>query len=470
MQAQQNNSLYYMVGLPQSNQLNPATQPKCGFFIGLPSLEVNGGNTNVSFKDILIYDPKVDSLFYFLKNSDAQKNFLDKIQGNLNLSADARLDIISLGFRIRNTYLTFGISQRIETRVVIPHDLIMVEGNLDSIGGTKKSLDLSGLGINASYFSEYSFGISHQFGDKLTIGIKAKFLYGLANISTKSYNVYMNDGGPDTYKIGSAIDLNASVPNLTVHEGVDGRVDSLSFKNVKNVDEAKTLLMDTKNMGLAFDVGIIYKPLEKISFSMSILDLGGYINWKDNLHRFKQDGNYDFKGVLYNPNDTSKITDAILDTLKNHFTYSDNPGGYKTTLSPKFYAGALFQLTKGIGLGFLTRQQILDHKLNSQYTFSLNLYPANMLNITLSYTIADQMYDNFGMGFTFKLGFLQAYVMSERIPLYWYWAKNLPNKGDSGIPVPYDAKNFNLHAGINFVLGYNHRTKKIKQDKPLVDL
>ena len=106
---------------------------------------------------------------------------------------------------------------------------------------------------------------------------------------------------------------------------------------------------------------------------------------------------------------------------------------------------------------------MIENKLNSQYTFSLNLYPANALNLTLSYTIADHMYDNFGMGFTFKLLFLQAYVMTERLPLNWYATTQ-------GYPIPKYAKEFNLRFGINFVLGYRHREKKMKADKPLVDL
>ena len=36
LQGQQSNILYYMKGVPQSHLLNPATQPRCGFYLGLP--------------------------------------------------------------------------------------------------------------------------------------------------------------------------------------------------------------------------------------------------------------------------------------------------------------------------------------------------------------------------------------------------------------------------------------------------
>jgi hypothetical protein len=54
--------------------------------------------------------------------------------------------------------------------------------------------------------------------------------------------------------------------------------------------------------------------------------------------------------------------------------------------------------------------------------------------------------------------------MSERIPLYWNKDKK------SGAPFPAYAKNFNFRFGFNIVLGYNHRAKKLKGDKPLLDL
>jgi hypothetical protein len=468
LQAQQNNSLYFMTGLPQSSQLNPATQPKCGFYLALPSVEINAGNSAVGFNDILVYNSALDSLVWFLHDKGTRSNFLDKIKSNVNLFGEARVDLFSLGFRVNNTYLSFGVGQRVETNNFLPSDLVRfaVEGNIDSVGGTMRSYDFSGVGVNATYYNEYSLGISHQINEKLTVGVRGKLLFGIANVTTNSSDVYMNSVGINAYQMRSLITVNSSVPNLSVYSGADGKVDSVDFKNIKSGSEARSILTNTKNMGLGLDLGAIYKPIDRLSLSFSVLDLG-YIKWKDNLHSFKQDASYDFKGVNILLKDTADMAKALLDTLKNNFTYNSNTSAYKTSLSPKLYVGVLYQLTKGIGLGALTRQQIIDSKLNSQYTLSLNLYPANALNFTLSYTIANKMYDNFGMGFTFKLAFLQAYIMSERLPLYWHKAKQ---DNGSWYPIPMYAKNFNIHFGFNLVLGYRHREKKLKGDKPLVDL
>lgn len=463
LQAQQNNSLYFMQGLPQSSQLNPATQPKCGFSLSLFSVEIGAGNSALGFNDFLIYDSKVDSLFWFLHNNSTRSNFLDKIKSNINAFGEARIDLPSLGFRINKTYVTLGAGIRVVSNNYLPSDLIKfgVEGNVDTISGNLRSYDFSGVGVNTTTYDEFSLGISHEINDKWTVGIRGKLLFGIANVTTNSSTVQMEGVGHTDYMLRSLATINTSVPNLRVITGADGKVDSLKFDDVKS-SQIRTIMMNPKNMGLGVDLGVIFKPIDKLSLSLSVLDLG-YIKWKDNLNTFKQDASFDFKGVNLPKNDSTNAMNAFLDTLKNNFTYSTGNSGYKTSLNPKIYAGVLYQLTKRIGLGALTRQEIINSKLNSQYTFSLNLYPANALNFTFSYTIADKMYDNFGAGLAFKLGFLQAYFMTERFPLYWYSTKQ-------GYPIPQHAKSVNLRFGFNIVLGYRHREKKQNADKPLVDL
>ena len=135
-------------------------------------------------------------------------------------------------------------------------------------------------------------------------------------------------------------------------------------------------------------------------------------------------------------------------------------------LSPKFYAGACYQLTKGIGLGALTRLQLKDDKLYTQGTASLILTPFRALNFSISYTMADRVYDNFGFGLAMKFGFLQYYLLCERIPLFYNKVANTNLPIDPLIPA--FAKNVNFHTGVNIALGYT-RNRKLLKDKALVE-
>jgi hypothetical protein len=127
------------------------------------------------------------------------------------------------------------------------------------------------------------------------------------------------------------------------------------------------------------------------------------------------------------------------------------------------YAGAQLRIANALGVSFLTRMQIIEKSLQSQYTFSLNFYPANAFLLTVSYTMADKMYDNFGVALSSKLGPLQWYIMSERIPLYYY------KEAKDRYYIPAYAKNINLRLGFNLVFG-RQRHKRIFKDRPLVEI
>jgi len=414
---------------------------------------------------VLIYKPQINSMVWFLYDENTQNNFLSKFKDDNSLYGNVRYDF-SLGFRARNSYFTFGAGVRVETRNTIPYDFarFIIEANLDSIGGEKKSFDFSGFEINASYYNEFSISFSHIYNNRLTLGIKGKLLAGIANITTSSSSLQLQNSGDNTYKTVSKINLNTSIPHLKVVEDAEGNIDSLKFTKIKDFHDALNMALNTKNIGAAIDIGLMYNLTNTLGFSLSITDLG-YIRWEDNLFNFNQDVTYDFNGMYFSLEDTADMSSALIDTLKNKFTCNSSADPYTTWLHPKFYAGIFFKPIKLVGFGLLTRQQVIDKKLYSQYTLSVNLYPANAFNLTISYTIADKMYDNFGFGLAWKAGPFQTFLLSERIPLYWN--KNI---GKNSIPyVPAYAKNINLRVGINFAFGYKHREKKVRKDKSLVD-
>jgi hypothetical protein len=105
---------------------------------------------------------------------------------------------------------------------------------------------------------------------------------------------------------------------------------------------------------------------------------------------------------------------------------------------------------------------LLDKSIRAQYTFSLNLSPGQSFNAALSYTIADGMYDNLGLGLSFKAGPLNWYIMSDRIPIFY-------NKDKAGYPIPAYAKNVNFRMGFNLMFG-SIRHRNIYKDKPLVEI
>jgi hypothetical protein len=124
--AQQSNSMFFMDGIPQSNQLNPAIQPRCNVYVGLPglsSLEINGGNSAISFSDVFHKGTGVrDSLVWPIYSQATKTKFLSNFSEVNYVNSDFRNDGISFGFRIKNTYLSFSASDRYEMYGFIPKD------------------------------------------------------------------------------------------------------------------------------------------------------------------------------------------------------------------------------------------------------------------------------------------------------------------------------------------------------------
>lgn len=461
---QQNNSLYYMDRIPQSAQLNPAIQPKCGFYLGLPafsSFEINGGNHSIGFLDIFTPNAVNDSL-------GLSNNLLKTLSTkNTTIYADLRQDWFSMGFRVNESYFTFSVSERFESNSILPGDLprLIYYGNLSNFDpelNKSSAFDFSGLGMNATWYREYALGYSKEINDNLTFGLRGKLLFGKANVTT-SNEFTLKDANVEVWNITSDIDLKSSVPGMNVYYSNTGKYDSVSMQKTKNTKDVLNTYNPRNNRGFGIDLGFVLKPSPKFSFSASLLDLG-YINWKNNVNRLTYNGNISFKGMPASIGDSIDRIKSMVDTLKN-ISYEHNKNNYITTLTPKLYAGAHFQLVKAIGLGFLSRFQMMDKTIQSQYTFSLNLSSGNFLNTTFSYTLADGMTDNLGIALSTNFGPIQWYIASERVPIFW--AKNTSTGSIPLIPEYY--RNFNLHTGINLVFGYT-RNRKLLKDKPLVAL
>ena len=461
---QQSNSLYYMDRIPQSAQLNPGIQPKCGFYLGLPgfsSLEVNAGNNALGFLDVFKPNMVGDSLGY-------RKDVLNKLDKNILLFGDLRQDWLSFGFRVNESYFTFAISERIETSGILPKDLIRLtlNGNMQNFSDPAKSynFDLSGLGLNATWYREYALGYSKEINENLTFGLRARLLFGKANITTTTA-ITLPQTDMSLWKANANLELKSSVPTLHVTYKSDGKIDSTELKQ-NNSDALLDKLNSynpTNNKGIGLDFGIVLKPISILTFSASILDIG-YIHWKNNIHSLSYNGPVTFKGLPASVSDTIDRMQALVDTFKN-LKYRHNQDDYITTLSPKLYVGAHLQLVKFLGVGFLSRFQMMESSIRSQYTLSLNLTSAKFIGTTLSYTLADGMTDNFGIAMNLNFGPLQWYISSDRIPLYW-----AANKDPNSSPyIPENYKNFNIHTGINLVFGYV-RNRKLIKDKPLVAL
>ncbi|HYX06719.1 MAG TPA: DUF5723 family protein, partial [Bacteroidales bacterium] len=341
LHAQQSNTSYFMFGVPQSNLLNPATQPGCNFYLGLPGaapLRVNLENSAFGIEDVIFEDPMSDSLITFMHPNANLKDFLSNFKDVNDVNMEFGTSIASFGFRVKDWYFSMDVSEKVSVRVSYPGDMIKLalEGN-----DPGDHFDFSGLGLNTTAYQEFAVGASKKFSEEFTAGVRGKLLFGLANLSTNSSEIGITTG-IDKWDIRSKFDAHGSIPFSKIPV-VDGnyKFDSITFQDNINYYDARQAAFS--NVGLAIDLGA-HLSVDRFIFSASLIDLG-FIHWKNDTYNLSQDASFTYDGVDVPFVDSIDIGDGLLDSLDNTFVFVNSYAPYNTHLNGKLYLGGRFMVS-----------------------------------------------------------------------------------------------------------------------------
>ncbi|MDF1573901.1 MAG: DUF5723 family protein [Bacteroidales bacterium] len=463
LNAQSDNSLYFMRGVPQANRINPARQPECGFYFGIPGiapLSMELSSSSLAYDDLIYPHPTEDSLITFLHPLGDQQAFLKQLKPLNYVLSDVGTSLFSMGFRTGIGFFSLDVTTRVDGNFFYPGDLakLVLEGADD---GEVYTMD--GTGVDLSVFDEISLGWSGAIGNNWQIGIRGKALFGLGNLSASSSDLAVSTS-EELWNIRSNMVFKASLPFAEVIYDEEGMIEDIILdEDLENLDPgtiARTAL-NRKNFGLGFDLGIDFRPSDRWLLSASILDLG-YIRWTDEVHELSYMIDYDFTSQEINPlhlddnftfddwldSTFSQIGDSLAGALE--FT----PGGiYSRRLNTKLFIGAAWFLTPNINLGLLSRTDVLREAVAEQITASANMQAGRFLSFTLSYSYINDYYKNFGAGISLNAGPLNIYVISDNILNAVFW--------------PQEVRSAKLWFGMNFVFGYRKFTKA-DRDRPLV--
>jgi hypothetical protein len=461
----QNSQVLYYMNLPQSHILNPALTPTNTFYLGVPgitSVNINVNNNFVKFSDVIMPGQRGDSLITFLHPDYNVDNFIKKLKNINFISPEINIQVLGMGFKAgKDLYISLDVTERIQANFALPKDLFVLalKGNDGFLG---KTIDLSGLDGRLRYYHEFGLGVSKNVGSKLRVGVRGKLLFGVANFSTrnKSFGLTVNSD----YSYDFNADLSASISGpVKVYMGTDNKPDSIIFDD-KSISKP-SFFANTKNMGLALDLGAIYQLTDKISVSGSITDLG-YINWKDNVTNLKANSTFKFSGfnitdVANGSKTFDQLASAMADSLKNSFTVTSDIRGFTTMLPLGLTFGGCYNLTKNFSFGLLSHSIVYGKQLREALTLSANMNLGNALSASISYSAENRRYDNLGAGLAFRLGVFQLYFIADNIPVSW----NRINSNGSSFLMPYSMNTLNLRLGMN--LAFGNKVKK-KTDKPML--
>lgn len=476
----QDNLLYNMHRIPQSIQMNPAIQPACKVYVGLPGVKAHFNHSGPAFRDV--FQVSGDSLLHPF-HPDYSGNFYKKLHKRNYINTEYQADLFSLGFGGDGKYMSFNIAVKGQTFFRYPENLFSItEGNLNydhnhPTGGTDyKTLEL-GFGMMSMQWAEIGFGYSQEINHKLTVGGRFKYLKGMAIADVRSAQVALSaretDDMPSELVVNTDFRIRTSPLPYDLPADENGYIDfdTLTSDDYDVIPENfgedfSSDFMFNGNFGLGVDLGAIYKFNEQLSVSASVVDLG-FLRWKGYPREFESKGEYVFPGVEigydqeneeiaivdhYNTGDEDFWTTQLGDTIKSSFQLKpESDAAFSKSLTTKVFLGATYRLNKNLYFNALSKIWFYDRRPHPSFTLSSNVDFLNAWTFSLAYSMMHRSYNNIGMGFGMRLGPLHTYFLFEKLML--------PNStlvfdgGESSMPFNDNIKFFNVRFGINILVG-----------------
>lgn len=400
LNAQNSYILYGFTDVPQSVSLNPAFRPDATIFIGIPALsnvEVSLLNTAGSYSEFFSKKPgsNIDEL---------DMSSLIKSDNNVKFSRFfVNQDLLFAGFKIKKTFFTVGVSQRISLNIIANNDLFkLIWNSTAENAGTVLTLDNTTL--SETHMLDYHAGLSVPVTSKVTVGARIHLLQGLSNIQTKNSGLSFttqSDGnnGYDMYTKAYLL------------------VNTSGFQNNNN-DNFNTgnYLTDFRNIGFALDLGTSVKVNDQFNISASLLDLGS-ISYHSNTQSYQTDAsNVKLTGSL---SDIFKSNDALSglgDTLKSLFNATQFAQNYSVALPTRLYLGATYNFKKHPGrLSVLFADQFYKGYNNMAASVAYAYTLGKHFNFKVNYTYIKGDPFNVGTALSFKFKPIQFYVYTDNI-------------------------------------------------------
>jgi hypothetical protein len=247
--------------------------------------------------------------------------------------------------------------------------------------------------VNASAYAEAALGYTRIINKSWKVGVRAKYLVGLANAYSDRINVSV-----------------ATADDYTLRLSSDALIRTSLFED-----------NPLGNTGYAFDAGVYYKsPVKGLEFSLSLVDWG-YIQWNSGLKTYRSEvrnGMYEFKGITDVANSDM---DAILDTLENvlEFNEIDNPDAYNSLLLGKIFFGATYDFSKYDKVGFLFSTRALQHFSRTTFSLMYSRSVGNWLTIAAGNNFMTNKLFNPGIALHLRAGSFQFYVAGENISSFY---------------------------------------------------
>lgn len=448
---------FFLDGATMRHRMNPAFYNESNYF-SFPTIGNFNFGVNATFGMSTFLFPYEGGLTTFMNPNISSEQFLRKLKDNNKLGVDLSMDILSFGFRgVSGGFNTFDISLRSSTSLNIPYDMFaFMKNGMTDAEGTR--YNFKNFGVMTNNYLQASLGHSHYIIDNvLSIGVKAKFLVGIANIEARIKNaeVYMSQ---DKWIINGEGVINSSLEGLrfkTSPTGNGGEYISGAQFDQNNIGIA--------GYGFAIDLGAYYNMsniVDGLAFSFSLTDLG-MIKW-NNTAVGEMANSFEFEGFrnpigISDEDGLSGELDILMDDLKKfaHFEDKGIRSGRQQALTAKMYLGAEYTLPmfKPLKFGILNTTAFNGPYTWNETRFSANFSFVKAIDLAVNYAVGTYgstlgwMVNFHPNGFNFFIG--GDYITTSVSPQF----------------IPINNANIYVNFGIIFTWGKNKIAEKLGKNK-----
>ena len=444
--AQELRTSYFMETSNYRHQMNPALLDSP--YVGLLFSNINIGMTgNIGAKQFIFdtnglpgYTGNYRYTTFMDPNVDA-KTFLNKLHDKNRFDLYLNYNLFSVGFKAWGGVNLLELNLRSNTNLTLPKGLF----EFAKTAGEKEHYEFGGLGMRTQNYMELALGHSRDINDQWRVGGKLKFLIGAAYADFTADNVTL-DMTEDAWRIQSNAQVKASLlKSDVIHEdpsknSADGR------PRVKELDNFGFSL---PGFGMALDLGVTYKPIENLTVSAAITDLG-FISWK-NTHHASSQGDYTFDGFnnIYIGSDKDQTEDIddqfdqIGDDLEEMFSvYDDGTKTATQALAATLNVGAEYKLPAydKLKFGFLYTSRIHGKYSWHQGMLNVGVRPVKWFECNVNGAVTSTGVTAGGM-LSLKAPHFNFYIAADR-----FFSK----LGKQGVPL--NSSNGNITFGMTFPL------------------
>jgi hypothetical protein len=434
--AQQSNSLYFLEQTPIQSQWNPALTPGRTYVgAGISNFGISV-RSDLAYSDIFIPNSTTGKLDWFLNSSVDKEAWIGGLKSISNFGMSAQNDLLNLGFKIGDNFVSLHAGIYADANIGVPKDFFtfFMLGMDEEASST--AYNLKDLSFNAFTYSKVGVGLSRKF-DKLSVGVNLNYLIGMTNLQM-GFDRFDVDAAETGWDIKTNGYLNLTGPDAIQLKYDDEGIFS-GIENESSGMEKAFLPSSSPGKGFSVDLGASYKPLDFLTVSASLVDLGS-IKWKtDAISRAESNGTFHWDGSdLEEDGDNDPLTD--LKDMVN-FKKVDNVSAYKTKLTTKLNLSAEASiLNDQVTFGILSQSRLAEDDKSQNFMFAANYKPGKIFQGSLTYSTLNGSMSSIGAGMNLKLLFFNFFIAADYIPLK-VTAQYLP----------LNNSNFNLQTGFNLM-------------------